>query len=120
MCPICLDLIIDTTVDAEGQEVDWLHRQCAGLSQTLYKLYQDGDNPFYCHYCCLTIQEHQLQELKSIIESLSKEVSEQKAGTPQSREDTNPPQLSQKTTQPASDTSIEQRFKINCHHQQIQ
>ena len=48
--------MIDVTVDAEGQKAiycesmcnTWLHRQCAGLSQTLYKLYQGGDDPFHC------------------------------------------------------------------------
>ena len=113
-----MDPIIDATVDAEGQEAifcestcnAWLHRQCSGLSQSLYKIYQDGDDPFYCPHCRLTIQEHQLQELKSTIESLSKEVSELKSGIPQSKEDNSPPgstQLPQQTTQPASDISIE-------------
>ena len=72
-------------------------------------MYQDGDDPFFYPHCHLSIQEHQLQELKSTIESLSKEVSELKAGTPQSKENNNPPgstQLSQQTTQPASDISI--------------
>ena len=80
ICPICLDPIIDATKDAEGQEAiycestcnAWIHRQCAGLSQTLYKVYQDGDDPFYCPHCRLAIQEQQLHELTSAIDSLKK------------------------------------------------
>jgi len=79
ICPTCLNPIEDANKDQEGQEAiycegicdAWLHRQCAGLSQNLYKVYQDGDDPFYCPNCCLIIQE-----LKSTIESLHKEASE--------------------------------------------
>jgi len=93
ICPICLDPIIDATEDNEGQEAifcesrcdAWLHRQCAGLSQSLYKVYQDGDDPFHCPHCRLSIQEHLLQDMKSTIESLSKQVSELKAEIPQLR-----------------------------------
>ena len=81
-CTICLDPIIDATEDAEGQEAiycestcnGWIHRQCAGLSQILYKAYQDRDDPFYCPHCRLALQEQQLLELKSTIHSLKKEV----------------------------------------------
>ena len=86
-CPICLDPIIDATEDTEGQEAifcegecdAWLHRQCAGLSQRLFKIYHDRDDPFHCPNCRLITQEHQMQELKSTIESLHKKVSELKA-----------------------------------------
>jgi len=82
VCPVCLDPIIDATEEKEGQEAiycksicnSWIHRQCAGLSQALYKLYQDVDDPFYCPHCHLITQESQLQKLKSAVESLTKEV----------------------------------------------
>jgi len=99
ICPICLDPIIDATEHKEGQDAifcesscnAWLHRQCAGLSQSLYKIYQDGDDPFYCPHCRLTIQQHQLQELQSTIEALSKEVSVLKAESPQPKDATDLP-----------------------------
>ena len=86
-CPICLDPIIDATEDSEGQGAvfcegkcdAWLHRQCAGLSQRLFKLYHKGDDPFHCPNCRLNMQELQIQQLKSTIESLHKEVSELKS-----------------------------------------
>ena len=82
ICPICLDPIIDATEDTEGHEAiycestcnAWIHRQCAGLSQTLYKMLQEGEDPFYCPHCRLSIQENQLQELKSTIDNLTQEV----------------------------------------------
>ena len=86
-CVICLDPIIDATENNEGQEAifcegkcdGWLHRQCAGLSQRLFETYNDGDDPFHCPNCRLIMQEHCIQELKSTIENLHKELSELKA-----------------------------------------
>jgi len=89
-CPICLDPIIDATEDTEGQEAiycestcnGWIHKQCAGLSRILYKAYEDGDDPFYCPHCRLTLQEQQLLELKLTIDGLQKEVTNLKADQP--------------------------------------
>jgi len=86
-CTICLNPIIDATEDTEGQEAifcegscdGWLHRQCAGLSQRLFEIYQKGDDPFHCPNCRLTMQHHYIQELKSTIESLHKEILHLKA-----------------------------------------
>ena len=97
ICPICLDPIIDATTDAEGQEAiycesicdAWIHRQCAGPSKTLYEVYQNGDDPFYCPHCRLAIQEQKLHELKSTIDSLKKEVTDLKADKPQPKETVN-------------------------------
>ena len=57
----------------------WIHWQCTGLSQTLYKMFEEGEDPFYCRHCCLNIQENQLQELKSTIDNLTQEVTALKA-----------------------------------------
>ena len=93
-CPICLDPIIDATEDTEGQEAiycestcnGWIHRQCAGLSRILFKAYEDGDDPFYCPRCHLTLQEQQLLELKLTIDGLKKEVTDLKADISQPNE----------------------------------
>ena len=39
-----------------------------------YKFYQQGDDPFYCPHCQLTIQQSQIKDLKSTIDTLSKEI----------------------------------------------
>ena len=64
VCPVCLNPIVDATVEKEDQEGiycenicnSWIHRQCASLSQARYKFYEQGDDPFYCPHCQLTIQ----------------------------------------------------------------
>jgi len=56
ICPICLEVIVDSTDKKEGQDAiycisvcnSWIRRQCAGLSQALYKLLEQSDDPFYC------------------------------------------------------------------------
>ena len=82
ICPVCLDPILDATEDTEGHEAifcestcnSWIHRQCAGLSQTLYKIFEESDEPFYCPHCRLVSQDKQLRELKNMVDALSKEV----------------------------------------------
>jgi len=82
ICPICLDPIIDATEETEGQEAiycesicnAWIHRQCAGLSQALFKKYEEVDEPFYCPHCRLITQDAQLQDLKCVVENLSMEL----------------------------------------------
>ena len=82
ICPVFLDPILDATENTEGQEAifcqstcnSWIHRQCAGLSQVLFKIFEESDEPFYCPHCRLASQDKQLQELKSMVDVLSKEV----------------------------------------------
>ena len=82
ICPVCLDPIVDATEDTEGHEAiycestcnSWIHRQCAGLSKTLFKKLEESDEPFCCPHCRLVLQDKQLQELKSLVDALSKEV----------------------------------------------
>ena len=79
ICPVCLDSIIDATDDTDGQkaifcEGTWIHLQCARLSQTLFKILQESEDPFYCPHCRLITQDKQLQELKTMVENLLKEV----------------------------------------------
>ena len=82
ICLVCLDRIIDATDDTDGQEAifcegtcnSWIHLQCAGLSQTLFKILQESEVPFYCPHCRLITQDKQLQEFKTMVENLLKEV----------------------------------------------
>jgi len=56
----------------------WIHRQCAGLSQTLL---EENNEPFYCPHYHLVLQDKQFQELKGLVDALSKEVVTLKAPT---------------------------------------
>jgi len=106
ICPVCLDPIIDATEETEGQEAifcesacnSWIHRQCAGLSQALFKKYEEREDPFYCPHCRLIMQDSQLQELRSMVENLSMEVIVLKAVVASSGH--------QLTTQPSQDTQM--------------
>jgi len=82
ICPICLDPILDATEKSVGQKAifckstcnSWIHRQCVGLSQVLFNLFEESEEPFYCLQCCLVSEDKQLQQFKSMVEKLSKEV----------------------------------------------
>jgi len=78
ICPICLEVVVDSTDEKEGQDAiycnSWIHRQCAGLSQALYKLLEQSDDPFYYLHCHLITQQSQILKLKSTVKSLSKEI----------------------------------------------
>lgn len=126
ICLVCLDPIIDATEKEEGQEAifceslcnSWLHRQCAGLSQALYKLYQDGDDPFFCPHCRLTTQESQLRELKSAVESLTKEVALLKSAKTQSQQIISP-QSSIDLSQTTQSTSAPSHSSASSNQKQI-
>ena len=86
-CPVCLDPILEPTDKTNGQQAifcesicnSWLHRQCAGLSEVLFNKYAKSEGPFYCPHCRLIAQDSQLQELKTIVDGLAKEVISLKA-----------------------------------------
>jgi len=42
--------------------------------KVLFNLFEESEEPFYCPHCRLVSQDKQLQQLKSIVEKLSKEV----------------------------------------------
>jgi len=57
----------------------WLHRQCADLSKALFSRYVRTKGSFYCPHCCLITQDSQLQELKTSVDHLTKELTSLKA-----------------------------------------
>ena len=44
------------------------------LSQALFKILQESEDPFCCPHCRLVTQDKQLKELKTMVEDYSKEV----------------------------------------------
>ena len=77
-CPVCLDAIVDTTVDTEGQEAllcegsckRWLHRWCAGVHKEDYASLSSSAEAFVCRSCSLTLLLKQMKSLSQTVESL--------------------------------------------------
>lgn len=86
-CPICGDIIIDDGVSKEGQDSvfcegicsTWLHRGCAGLSKKAFSLLKTSDQPFHCVSCRLNIYSADISKLHSVVNNLSKELSDIKS-----------------------------------------
>ena len=78
-CPICEELILDATVKKPGHDAvkcdgtcaAWLHRRCAGLSETTFIALCASDKKFYCPQCRLDKQELEITSLKGLVSSLS-------------------------------------------------
>ncbi len=80
-CLICDKNIADASAKSKGQDSvfcegpcqGWLHRTCAGLSKSMFKLISlPGHNsPFYCLYCSHDRYSDQISLLKSTIDDSS-------------------------------------------------
>ena len=83
-----LDCILKATDETYGQEAtfcesicnSWFHRQCAGLSKALFIRYVcKTEGPFYNLHCRLITHNSLLQELKTTVDNITKEVTSLKA-----------------------------------------
>ena len=80
-CLICNKNIVDASakskvqdsVFCEGSCQGWLHRTCAGLFKSMFKVISPPEQncPFYCLYCTHVRYSDQISNLKSTIEDLS-------------------------------------------------
>ena len=80
-CLICDKNIVDASAKSKGQDSvfcegscqGWLHRTCAGLSKSMFKVISSPEHncPFYCLYCTHVRYSDQISNLKSTIEDLS-------------------------------------------------
>jgi len=59
----------------EGECDARLHRRCAGLSKSLFNVLEKSSDPFYFPNCQLKKYAREIKELKSIINSLSENLS---------------------------------------------
>ena len=82
-CSICNKNIPETAEDdeepqqavfCEGECSTWIHRQCAGLSLTMFTKLGESDEPYMCLYCILKAQNHEIQKLKTTVKSLTDEL----------------------------------------------
>ena len=65
VCPICNESILDTVKTKKGHDAtfcegirdSWLHRRCAGLSQSAFAELQNSTESFHCpDYCQLDLR----------------------------------------------------------------
>ena len=81
LCLICDKNIVDVSTKNKGQDSvfcegscqGWLHRRCAGLSKSIFKVISSPEHnfPFYCLYCTHVRYSEQISNLKSTINDLS-------------------------------------------------
>ena len=80
ICPICTDIIIENTKEVDGHDAifcegtcnSWLHRQCAGLSKSLFQSLAKSEKSYHCPHCRLASYESVVDNMKSIISSLER------------------------------------------------
>ena len=77
------DVIIDATTVRDGHDAvfcegarcnNWIHRRCAGLSTSAFKVISSPSNrkqPFYCPTCRLDMHGKEIDALKAAIQNLS-------------------------------------------------
>ena len=82
-CPICGIFIEDGTkqitnhddvVMCSGVCSTLLHRHCAGLSKQAFKTVVKSPKPFFCPNCRLDKQELEIESLRELVDTLSREV----------------------------------------------
>jgi len=82
ICPICADVIIESTEEVEGHDAiycegacnSWLHRQCAGLSKSLFLSFANSDKAYQCSHCRLAAYETIVDNMKTTISSLEQRI----------------------------------------------
>ena len=82
VCPICLEVIQDSTKSKKGQDAiycegqcnSWLHRGCAGLPKSVFSNLQNSPDPFHCPHCQLKNHAIIISELKTTIASLNETI----------------------------------------------
>ena len=82
MCPICLEVIQDSTKSkkvmmqffARGQCNSWLHRGYAGLPKSVFTSLQNSPDPFYYPHCQFTKHATTILDLKVTIASLTETI----------------------------------------------
>ena len=70
LCLICDKNIVDASTKNKGQDSvfcegscqGWLHRRCAGLCKSIFKVISSPEHnfPFYCLYCTLVRYSEQI------------------------------------------------------------
>ena len=83
VCCTCNFVIAEDTNKNDGEDAifcegrcnSWLHRKCAGLSNSTFQHLSVSNSPFLCVYCLLSNQATQIAELKSKLGQLTSKLS---------------------------------------------
>ena len=83
-CVVCCKNIVegkDEALMCEGEVCGnkWMHRYCAGVPTTHYKLLERSPDPFHCYLCMQLKHVAIVKEMKSAITNLTAEVAELRA-----------------------------------------
>ena len=84
ICPICTEEIVDSVgrkrghesifCDGRCQELEWVHRQCAGLSKVAFQAVSKSNDDFCCPHCVITKQAKNISALSATVSVLSRDV----------------------------------------------
>ena len=83
-CDLCCEPIVDEKEDAlqcEGSCQLWMHRYCAGVTQSHFKVLASGSNPFVCLHCLQETHLAAVVQLQDEIAVLKAEVTELRANS---------------------------------------
>ena len=69
------------SIFCEGQCSAWIHRQCAGLSKSIFDSLTKSKEPFYCPHCTLQNHTSEIAKLKQVIESLTESITQLKVAS---------------------------------------
>ena len=64
----------EDAVFCEGSCQGWIHRTCAGLTKKAYDILSESDEPYFCAYCMSCKQNTEINNLKSLVKSLTDEL----------------------------------------------
>ena len=85
-CPICSEVILDPpnenhqpSIFCEGECQSWLHKSSAGLTEQAFEYFSKSKVPYQCLHCTVKQQNSEIAQLKQMLTSLSREVSQLKS-----------------------------------------
>ena len=121
-CPICLEIIIESTKSKSGHDAifceghcnSWLHRRSAGLSKPLFAGLEKSTDPFYCPHCQLQNLTSEISTLKETIKSLNESITTlQSTARPSDQLPDSKPTPNVSPDAPTADVSQPERSLIN-------
>ena len=90
-CVLCCKPIVEGKDEALMYEGEicankWIHRYCAGVPTSHYKLLEKSPEPFHCYFCAQSKQMATVEEMKNTITALTAEIVELRAALQSQKE----------------------------------